>query len=262
MIRENLTTSSTGSKSVGIALFLASEWRQRNVYHRLKFSRSHFFNSIHCSISLSLSLSHIASRCTRTHFAVSYSSPRVAVLPDLPGVCTYIHIREYLAFARSILLRARRIGSRFPTHDWSNVIEWLGIKKLSQSARERIREAQRRVSGTRGVAREERRPRQMESAAKEKEGWPARCEGEREGGGRVGERQREREGRQKETDGRETARRRCERKLWLPHFHAETHLTCFTSGSSVCSMLRVLISRVAGSTGSGVAMIRTQLRAP
>lgn len=48
----------------------------------------------------------------------------------------------------------------------------------------------------------------------------------------------------------------------LLHFHAETHLTCFTSGSSVCSMLRVLISRVAGSTGSGVAMIRTQLRAP
>lgn len=50
--------------------------------------------------------------------------------------------------------------------------------------------------------------------------------------------------------------------LRSPRFHAETRLTCFTSGSSVCSMLRVLISRVAGSTGSGVAMIRTQLRAP
>lgn len=100
-----------------------------------------------------------------------------------------------------------------------------------------------------------------------------KSENERETDGVGGERERRmvcetgrcEEGRETERGmqtERETARCRCERKLRLPHFHAETRLTCFTSGSSVCSMLRVLISRVAGSTGSGVAMIRTQLRAP
>lgn len=37
-------------------------------------------------------------------------------------------------------------------------------------------------------------------------------------------------------------------------------LTCFTNGRSVCSMLRVLISRVAGSTESSISMADNKLR--
>lgn len=88
---------------------------------------------------------------------------------------------------------------------------------------------------------------------------------------RDSERERERETvREKETEGyrqKEIGKRR--RAAGAKNeqsdrcvFTRKNGLTCFTSGSSVCSMLRVLISRLAGSTGSGVAMIRTQLRAP
>lgn len=84
---------------------------------------------------------------------------------------------------------------------------------------------------------------------------------------RVKERERKRRMRKRDTDRqRQKGKRRraagANENSDRCIFTRKTRLTCFTSGSSVCSMLRVLISRVAGSTGSGVAMIRAQLRAP
>jgi len=187
-----------------------------------------------------------------------------AARPDLPA-----SRRTHAASrARSIALRAHRSRSRKRPADSERETTTRGnLPDLPLASRVEATPDERCRTNDAGL------PRNV--AFREKRGsrtrrMPRRGRKDARGRTAVVARRRKRTGRTKggrqrkgdermERDGAPPTRRLADS---LNFSHAETRLTCFTSGSSVCSMLRVLISRVAGSTGSGVAMIRAQLRAP